>query len=250
MLHERVVWITGASAGIGQALVETIPWTDVLVVGVSRRGLGETRCHGDGVTYEGVVVDLSKPPGWDVVRTSFEAHLHSGLTEAVFIHAAASVGPLGFAGQVDEAAYSRAVILNTASPPVLGEMFIREIEKVKVRAQIVMLTSGSSVQKGWTAYKAGKAGMSAWVHATGRALDARSASCRVLAVAPGLVETGMQEELRTADPATFPARGRFTAASRNGLPRSPADVAGDLWELLVRGEEPNGAILDLRDRLA
>jgi hypothetical protein len=101
MLHERVVWITGA-----------------------------TRCHGDGVTYEGVLADLSEPPGWDVVRTSFEAHLHSGLTEAVFIHAAAaSVGPLGFAGQVDEAAYRRTVILNTASPPVLGEMFVRAIEE-------------------------------------------------------------------------------------------------------------------------
>jgi benzil reductase ((S)-benzoin forming) len=247
MPHDRVVWITGASAGIGRALVESVPWSDTLVIGVSRSGLGEATSGGPGVERSGLAADLSEPAGWDAVEASFAEHLRPGLTEAVFIHAAADVGPVGFAGEVDSAAYRSAVVLNTASPPVLGEAFVRAAIAAGVPAQVLMLTSGPSVYEGWSAYKAGKVEMNDWVAATGGRLEGTGAACRVLAVAPGLVETGMQEVLRSTDPASFPAKEKFVEANRGGQTQAPADVARELWQLLRGDAAANGAVLDLRD---
>jgi benzil reductase ((S)-benzoin forming) len=109
-----------------------------------------------------------------------------------------------------------------------------------------MLTSGSTIYEGWSAYKAGKAEMNAWVEATGRELEERGASCRVLAIAPGLVETGMQEVLRDTDAAAFPAKEKFVEANRSGQTLPPAEVARDLWQVLDSDDAANGAILDLR----
>jgi benzil reductase ((S)-benzoin forming) len=245
MSHDRVVWITGASAGIGRALAETVPWPGTLVIGVSRRGAGDLEAP-DGVEVRGLAADLSEPAGWNAVAASFAEHLEPGLTEAVLVHAAADVGPVGFAGEVDSVDYRSAVLLNTVSPPVLGRAFVRAATAAGVPAQVLMLTSGASVYEGWSAYKAGKVEMNAWVEAIGRRLETAGAACRVLAVAPGLVETGMQEILRATDPADFPAKDKFVEANRSGKTRAPADVAGDLWDLLAGDDEPNGAVLDLR----
>jgi benzil reductase ((S)-benzoin forming) len=247
MSHDRVVWITGASAGIGKALVEALPWKNTLVIGVSRSGLGEAIAPDDSVELRSLRADLSEPAGWDAVEASFTEHLRPGLAGAVLIHAAADVGPVGFAGEVDSVAYRSAVLLNTVSPPVLGEAFVRAAATANVPAQVLMLTSGPSVYEGWSAYKAGKVEMNEWTETTGRRLAADNADCRVLAVAPGLVETGMQTILRDTDPADFPAKEKFVEANRTGQTRPPAEVADKLWKVLQEDAAANGAVLDLRD---
>jgi benzil reductase ((S)-benzoin forming) len=67
-----------------------------------------------------------------------------------------------------------------------------------------------------------------------------------LAVAPGIVETAMQREVRRSAPEQFPDVERFRLLHREDALRTPAEAARDLWELIERGAE-NGAVLDLRD---
>jgi benzil reductase ((S)-benzoin forming) len=64
-------------------------------------------------------------------------------------------------------------------------------------------------------------------------------------VAPGVVETAMQSEIRATPEHAFPERERFVALHDEGELRRPEDVARELWRLLD-SDLPNGSVLDLR----
>jgi benzil reductase ((S)-benzoin forming) len=238
--HDALVWITGASSGIGRALADTVPWEDARVIDVSRSGSPD---------LEHVEADLSGPSGWDAVRESLGRELAAFRGDrVVFVHSAATLTPIGFAGEVDADAYAAQVILNSAAPQVLGDLFIRAVHGLDVRADYVVLTSGAAtaVYEGWSAYGAGKAAVDHWVRIAGAERERRGGRVRVLAIAPGVVATPMQEEIRRAGEERFPNVDRFVELHEAGALKDPHDVARDIWRLLERPLE-NGAVLDLRE---
>jgi benzil reductase ((S)-benzoin forming) len=68
----------------------------------------------------------------------------------------------------------------------------------------------------------------------------------VLSVAPGVVATAMQEEIRRTPERDFPELQRFIELHEGGVLRETTDVARDLWGLIDRADVANGAVLDLR----
>lgn len=239
-VSSTIVWISGASSGIGAALVETIPWEDARILDISRSGA-------DGVEH--VRADLSQPSGWQAAAGSFADELEAfDGDRVVFVHNAGTLDPIGFAGEVDPSRYGRQVLLNAASPAILGDAFIRAVEQVDAGAHLVMITSGaaSSVYEGWSAYCAGKAAVDQWVRVVGAERARRGSRCQVVAVAPGVVATPMQEHIRGSDEEEFPAVDRFIALHDEGELVEPDVAARGIWSCLDR-ELDNGAVVDLRD---
>jgi hypothetical protein len=111
-----------------------------------------------------------------------------------------------------------------------------------------MISSGAarSVYEGWSAYGAGKAALDHWVRTAGAEQERRGGRVRILAVAPGVVETAMQAQIRATDAADFPEVQRFHELAERGELRAPEEAARDVWSLLDR-ELPNGAVVDLRE---
>jgi NAD(P)-dependent dehydrogenase (short-subunit alcohol dehydrogenase family) len=238
-MSEALIWIAGASGGIGQALARTIPWESARVIGISRTPL-------EGIEH--VEADLSDPAAWAAVGDSFRKELASfDGDRVVFVHAAGTLDPMGFVGEIDTDTYTRNVILNSASPQVLGQMFVAAARDVAARRFLVMLTSGAarSVYPGWSSYGAAKAGMDQWVRNVG-AEQTKRGGVRVLAVAPGTVDTAMQSILRQTSERDFPSRQKFVDLHSDGKLADPDAVARDLWSLLDRDLE-NGSVIDLRD---
>jgi benzil reductase ((S)-benzoin forming) len=237
-MAETLMWISGASSGIGRALAATLPSEEARLIGVSRRA------PPTGVHLE---ADLADPRSWKMVGESFARELRGWSGErVVFVHAAGVAGPIGFAGEVDTESSSRAVILNSAAPQVLGQMFLAAVAEVDARRQLVMLTSGaaSSVYPGWATYGAGKAAIDQWVRDVGAEQNLRG-GVELIAVAPGTVNTGMQDQIRQTDEKDFPQRQKFVDLHEAGALADPDQVARAIWSLLDRGLE-NGAVVDLR----
>ncbi len=241
-MTDALVWITGASAGLGAALAAAVPF-DAAVTDISRSG------GTDGTEH--LPADLADPASWSLV----EAHLLARLarfsgSRAVFVSNAGTLDPIGFAGEVDTAAYRRNVMLNAAAPQVLGNAFITAVRESGFagRADLVMLSSGAArtAYPGWSSYCAAKAAVEQWVRSVGLEQREREPSVRVLAVAPGVVATGMQERIRAADPVDFPRVERFQALDADGRLVDPADAARRLWTLLERDVE-TGSVVDLRE---
>lgn len=235
--------ITGASSGIGLALARHAVSAGAVVATVSRReapgGRHLSADLSDAGTWPGVAAWMA-----DLVGA------HPG-HDIAFFHCAATVEPVGFAGEVDPVAYAAEVLLDSAAPQVLGAGLLAAVAGRSERALLVMVSSGAAVHvyPGWSAYGAGKAAVDQWVRTVGAEQEARGGRVRVVAVAPGVVETAMQEAIRATDPRRFPHRERFVRLHTEGALRRPGDVAAELWALSGRADLPNGAVDDLH-RLA
>jgi benzil reductase ((S)-benzoin forming) len=235
--EQTLVWISGASAGIGAALAASVPWGGARVIDLSRRGGGPAGEH--------FAVDLAEPVEWDRVERHFAEELDGfGGERVVFVHNAGTVVPIGPAEAVDAAAYTRSVLLNSAAPQVLGRAFLAATAGLDCEKQLVMLTSGAAKKPyaGWSAYNAGKAAVDHWV----RTVGAEANGCWVIAVAPGVVDTAMQGEIRKVDEQAFPSVERFRELSRSGGLSTPEDAAAGIWSLFDR-ELASGSVVDLRD---
>jgi len=241
-MSQSLVWISGASSGIGRAMVQTVPWADARIIGISRRAV---------LGAEHLAADLARLPAWAAVGDSFRRELANFDGErVVFIHAAGTVQPTGFAGEVDTESYVANVLLNSSAPQALGHLFLAAARDVDADRHLVMLTSGAarSVYAGWTSYGAGKAAVDQWVRNAGAEQSIRG-GVQVLAVAPGTVRTDMQSRLRETAAEQFPQRQRFLDLHEEGKLSDPIDVATMMWSLLDRGLA-NGSVVDLRDLCA
>lgn len=230
--------VTGASSGIGAALVRGVPWADAEVLGISRR---------PPVGARHLFADLADPASWSEVARALVPVLdrHEG-QRVVVVHAAGTLEPVGFAAEVDPEAYQRAVLLG-ASTLALGQRLVHLLAPRSGRRQLVLLTSGAArtVYPGWSAYGAAKAAMDQWCRTVG-AEQTQRGGVQVLSVAPGTVDTPMQELARGAAAEDFPVRERFAQLHRTGKLAAPDEVARRIFELLDE-DLPSGSVLDLRE---
>ncbi|HWH33295.1 MAG TPA: SDR family NAD(P)-dependent oxidoreductase [Egibacteraceae bacterium] len=243
-MTSTLIWITGASSGIGAALAETVPFDDARVFDISRSGGTPGTEH--------VPADLSDPSAWAAV----EAHLASqigafGGERVVLVHNAGTLEPMGFAGEVDSEAYRRNVVLNSGAPQALGHAFLKAAAAFRGEAHLLMLSSGAATSPypGWSSYCAGKAALDMWCRTAGEEQRLRAErgqpSARVVSVAPGVVATPMQERIRAMSPQDFPGVAKFVGLHERGELKDPADAARGIWGLLER-ELPSGSVVDLR----
>lgn len=241
-MADTVIWITGASSGLGAALAATVPYDGAHVVDISRSGGAPGTEH--------LPADLADPAAWGAV----EAHLLARLTSftgqrAIFVHNAGTLEPIGFAGEVDSVPYRANVLLNSAAGQVLGHAFCKAIRESGFtgEATLVMVSSGaaSTPYPGWSSYSAGKAALDQWVRTVGEEQHHRNGGIRVLSVAPGVVATAMQEHIRGADETDFPNVDRFHEMHDTGQLRTPAEAAESFWAVVERGPS-SGTVTDVR----
>jgi benzil reductase ((S)-benzoin forming) len=235
-----LVIVTGGSAGIGRALLGHAP--DGSRVDVSRSGPAEP-----GIDH--LAADLADPSGWaDVARAMSDRIAAADVDRVTVVLNAGVIEPIGPAGQVDPDAYARSVLLNGAAPQVLGERLVAALQAHPApRRELVLISSGAArtAYPGWSAYGAAKAATDHWVRTVAAEQERTDRPVRVVAIAPGVVATGMQEAIRATDEATFPSVGRFRDLHRDGALADPDEVAVRLWRTL---DDPSaGPVTDLRD---
>lgn len=240
-LRRILIWISGASAGLGAALAATIPFEDAELVDISRRG-GTPGAHH-------VAADLADPESWPLVDKDFRQRIEAEDPElVVFIHNAGTLTPLGPADQVDTAQYTRNVLLNSAAAQVLGHSFLSALSGRDCEQHLIMVSSGAANRphEGESSYCAGKAAIDQWVRTVGLEQRRRSPGCRVVSVSPGSLDTAMQAELRAADPLRVPVSARFRELEALGRLEKPETAARAIWSLLDRDIE-SGTVLHVRD---
>jgi len=224
--HRTIVWITGATQGIGAGLARTVPWPDARVVNISRR---------QHPTLESVIADLTDPASWDVVAEVFERELRDFKGErAVFVHNAIYPGPAGYAGEVDPVEQRRQVLANAAAPLVLGDAFIRAC-RPGYESGLIMVSSAAAKHpmEGMAVYGAAKAGMEQWVRGVRAERLKRDHGPWVIAVRPGFVATEKLLEQYgggDVDLDAFPGGAAVAAALQAGNYLTPDESARQIWD--------------------
>jgi len=196
-VDDTIVWISGATEGIGLGLARNVPYPNARIVNLSRRQ------HPD---YETVRFDLAEPRTWDLVTAHFQKELADFRGKrAIFIHNAYMGAVQGFVGEMDPVLYGKAVTANVAAPLILGEAFVRAC-RPGYESGLVMMTSAAArvPWEGDALYCAAKAAAEHWVRVVRRERKRRGTGPWVVAVRPGFVDTPAVHESIKRDPEQWP----------------------------------------------
>lgn len=220
--------VTGHSSGLGAALAQTLLARGISVLGLSRRA--NPALHTSGLTQH--AIDLSEAgalEGW--LAGSDLADFVKDANTALLINNAGQLQPVAPCGAQGPALIAAAIQLNLSAPLLLANAFVAATAGCSGR-RIVHISSGAarSPYAGWSVYGATKAGLDQ--HARAVSLDGIP-GLRIASLAPGVVDTPMQGEVRASDPAHFPQLARFAALKRDGQLSAPTDVAHRLVEHLL-----------------
>ncbi len=235
--------ITGTSRGIGAGIAAAATADGALVASCNRTPADSSR-H--------LKADLADPAAWPMFADWLDELLDDDRPDQlVFVHNAATLTPIGFAGEVDAAAYRHNVLLNSAAPQVLGDAVLRSAHRTGTPTVLVQLSSGAGKNPypGWTSYCASKAAVDLWVRSAGLEQRQRGDLVRTFAISPGVVATDMQAEIRSSDVDAFPNVERFRGMFAEGQLGDPDEVGAVIWRGAVAPEAvwQNGAVLDLDD---
>ncbi|MDE4086542.1 SDR family NAD(P)-dependent oxidoreductase [Planococcus maritimus] len=231
--------ITGASKGIGLALSKQLAESGHQVIGIARTD-PEDWAGALFITY-----DLTDIAGISQVMSRATKEISVEAEAVTLVNNAGTVEPIGFAAANDGEDIARSITLNLTAPMSLSSAFLRETESLKTR-RIVNISSGAGRKqvKGWSAYCAGKAGLD---HYT-TCLDAEYENLKAVSVAPGIIDTGMQEKIRESGEEDFPQIEHFRDYKRSGKLSSPEDTASGLIQLMQRPDfHELPVLLDLRE---
>lgn len=221
--------LSGHSGGLGAALAHTLLERGIAVLGLSRRPNDSLAAH---PALEQQAIDLSDPAalGRWLAGPALAAFLRDARS-ALLINNAGQLQPVGPCGEQDPARLVTSVQLNLTAPLLLANAFTAASGHCADR-RVLHISSGAarSAYAGWSIYCATKAGLDQ--HARAVSLDRRP-GLRIASIAPGVVDTPMQAEVRASDPRDFPLRARFAALDSDGQLAAPEDVAHRLVDHLL-----------------
>lgn len=227
------LFVTGASSGIGEAFLESVPEGYGTPHTFSRRP-----SSGDWVE-----TDLGHPRQWPKVWEAVEAALDAEQPEhAVFFHCSGTGDPVGKVVDLDPYEYALTVSLNAGSAMSLGQVFLRACHQRGIRATLVLASSPAAEKDvpGMAMYCASKDAMQHW-GAVVAMEQAPESGNRVLTVVPYAVLTDVVRSVMTKDPAEVPLVTYFRQVEAAGEFATPAQCAEHIWAAI--GTAENGAVV-------
>ena len=223
--------VTGHSRGFGEGIAAALLQRDIPVLGLSRGGNEELAAkHRERLQDERIDLSDADATGTWLRGGALERFL-KGARTVVLVNNAGLLQPIGPLERQDAADVWRAVSVNVGAALALSAAFVQATDDCDER-RILHVSSGAGrkAYAGWSVYCATKAALDH--HARAIELD-RTPRLRICSLAPGVIDTEMQAEIRATTTDRFPEKNRFVAMKREGALRDPGRVGEMTVELLL-----------------
>lgn len=242
MTHHLI--ITGSSRGIGRGLTDHfLKKEQCQVHGIARSAAGFAHER-----YTHHRFDLSELDKLDAEVNTLLPDLAEG-DAVTLINNAGMLGDVGHLGSGNRESFRKVMDVNVTAVAALMDAFIARYAKHRGRRVILNISSGAgkSAVDGWAAYCASKAAADMLSEVAAKECALNKNGIHIFAVAPGVVDTEMQTEIRSADKAQFSNLQRFLDLKKDGGLSSIEEVAGKLARVIEEPEEFEGVVMDVRE---
>lgn len=240
----RYFFITGSSRGIGKGLVERIlQEKDTQVHGFSRKSSFE---HD---RYYHHSVDLADVNWLTEHVNEFFPKLEDA-KQIVLINNAGTLGEVKYLGELENSSIAHLFNLNVTAVAVLMNQFINAYHHQSAEKLIINVSSGAgkSAVDGWSGYCASKAALDMLSKVAQLELQQKGLSehFKVYALAPGVVDTEMQGEIRQSSKENFSKLDKFINYKKEGALDDARHTAGKFMELINNAGKFKDVMQDVR----
>ncbi|MBC7864800.1 MAG: SDR family NAD(P)-dependent oxidoreductase [Bacteroidia bacterium] len=233
-------FITGTSKGIGRALAaELLTMQYNKVFGISRSLV----LHHDH--YVHFHLDLADTKAVSQFR-------FPDLTEPkgiYLINNSGSLGEVRHSGELDNEKIISTYNLNIISPAILINKFIEKFKKTDCNKVILNISSGAAKRPidGWSTYGSSKAALDLLSQTVQAECELDQNGFRIFSVAPGVVDTAMQDQIRSSSIKDFSSVQNFINFKEEGELQHPEVVARKIVYFMENCHKYNQVILSLNN---
>lgn len=252
MTNRHLTILTGASRGMGRAMAEQLLAAGHDLLCISRNTSDELadQARQAGRSCEQWPQDLARA---EAAAARLETWLQSQDAAAF-----ASISLINNAGLIPRIApvdaipalqLAEAMRVDLEAPMLLTGAFLRGTAGWKAPRRILNISSGLGrrAMAAQAAYCAAKAGMDHFTRCVALEQAQLPDGARICSLAPGVIDTDMQVQLRSADRSDFPDVGNFVGLKEKGMLSSPREAAARVLAYLARPDFGSNPVADVRD---
>jgi NAD(P)-dependent dehydrogenase (short-subunit alcohol dehydrogenase family) len=257
-MSQRLVILTGASRGLGAAMANQLLNAGTVMLCLSRGRHPTLAAHAASAQVQldewprDLADSISVADEVEAWLRTFDAQRFD---EAVLINNAGVISKVGPSDGSTSVELASALRVGLEATIVLTAAFLRATGAWRADRRVLNISSGLGrrAMAGSAAYGAAKAGMDHYSRVV--ALDeahraetagGESRAARIVSLAPGVIDTDMQAQLRTADSAGFPSKAYFEQQHAQGQLVSAEDTASRILAYLARDNFGSNPVADIR----
>ncbi|MBN2669441.1 MAG: SDR family NAD(P)-dependent oxidoreductase [Bacteroidales bacterium] len=232
------VIVTGTSSGIGEAIaLRLLHLPNAELIGVSRTQTIEHH------RYTHKFIDLS-----DLEQVQlFQFPACENNDEIILINNSGVIGDIAPVGKKSDRAIIETFNINTIAPALLMNAFVNYYQNHTGLLKIINISSGAGRHPvaSWADYCASKAAIDMFSEVIYE--EQSGPNLKIISLAPGIVDTAMQTDIREADSALFPLSAHFKQLKHTGQLSSSSEVAKQIVDLITGQISWPDVISDVRD---
>lgn len=219
------VIITGSSSGIGKACTTFFLSKNYTVIGISRTN---NKVHKN---FHFIQCDLSQVE--DLEKLNFK-NLIDHESEIILINNAGTLGEIKHFDHLKLSHFENLNNLNILAPQYLITLLFSSFSSEKIIA-IVNISSGAAKRPiaSWGAYCSSKAALDMYSETLLIEFKEKNINTKIYSVAPGVVDTNMQNMIRATSKQDFSEVDNFISLKSDNKLRDPENVATMLYELIT-----------------
>lgn len=229
-----MIIVTGVSRGLGEAIVKKYLAEGFHVLGIGR---SHSIVHPNFSFKQCDLSDL------DQVQ-SLEFELFT--SRVTLINNAGIIGKIGRVSEQESSDMQKVLAVNVSAPVLLTQkIYAKVLEKDSFSLVNISSGAGRSPIPSWSSYCTSKAALNMFTEVFQKEEHELGRNVKVLAVSPGVIDTGMQQEIRNSSNKEFSAHEKFVQLKENNELFSPEEAAVRLYYLLEKANQ-NEIYADLR----
>jgi len=232
-------FITGTGKGIGKALANILLENkENFVYGLSRTN------EINHTNFSFTSIDLSN-------AVSLENYTFPVLKDALsitLINNAGVIGDIKPMGKKENTSITKTITINTIAPIILANTFIATYQKHQKEKLILNISSGAGRHAihSWADYCASKSALDMFSLVIEEEQQHKENPIKIFSVAPGIIDTNMQNEIRATTENDFPLKTQFVNMKNTNTLSSPQETAQLLLKIINNKLDYQDIILDVR----
>ena len=251
-MPQHLTILTGASRGMGLAMARQMlrPGQTLLCISRTAHATLPQEAATLGCTLEQWDQDLAQPEqAAERLRAWLQRAPAGMFASATLINNAGVIPPIAPLSASVPADLAMALRVGLEAPMLLCAAFLGATEDWGVPRKVLNISSGLGRRPmaSQAAYCAAKAGMDHFTRCMALDEARKPQGPKVCSLAPGVIDTDMQVQLRSAAPEAFPDVQNFAQLQSSGMLSSAPDAAARVLAWLERPDFGTQPVADVRE---